>query len=94
VIPDGGGHRLPGRTSATRHRGAGHDHFEVVVDDATRLAYVARVADESAPSASTALLDAAVWFAGQGVRIERVITDNGPGYGFPVEGVHLVGTWR
>jgi transposase InsO family protein len=81
-IPDGGGHRLLGRTSETRRaRGTlGYDHLEVVVDDATRLAYVAHVPDESASSASRALLDAAVWFAGHGVRIERVLTDNGKAY--------------
>jgi len=81
-IPDGGGHRLLGRSSPT-NRGwgkTGYDHFEVVVDDHTRLAYVAQVPDESAASASQALLDAAVWFARQGVRIERVLTDNALAY--------------
>ncbi len=81
-IPPGGGHRLLGRSSGTS-RGwgrTGYDHFEVVVDDATRLAYVAHVPDESAHSASQALLDAAVWFAGLGIRIERVLTDNGWAY--------------
>ncbi len=81
-IPDGGGWRALGRGDGTK-RGygqAGYDHFEVVVDDATRLAYVAHVPDESARSASQALLDAAVWFAGHGVRIERVLTDNGWAY--------------
>ena len=81
-IPDGGGHRLLGREHARHgHRAElGYDHFEVVVDDHTRLAYVANVPDESARSASQALLDAAVWFAGHGVRIERVLTDNGWAY--------------
>jgi transposase InsO family protein len=81
-IPDGGGHRMLGREQGHRDRkaGVGHDHFEVVVDDTTRLAYVARVPDESARSAAGALLDAAVWFARQGVRIERALTDNGPAY--------------
>ena len=81
-IPDGGGHRVHGRANVVRARrhGPGYDHFEVIVDDHTRLAYVAHVADESARSASQALLDAAVWFAGQGVRIERVLTDNGWAY--------------
>ena len=81
-IPDGGGHRLLGREAAPHsHRSAlGHDHLEVVVDDATRLAYVAVVPNESATSAATALLDAAVWFASRGVRIERVLTDNGKAY--------------
>ena len=81
-IPDGGGHRVLGRAAAPHsHRsGLGHDHLEVIVDDATRLAYVAHVSDESARSASQALLDAAVWFVGHGVRIERVLTDNGKAY--------------
>jgi transposase InsO family protein len=83
-IPAGGGHRMLGRTAAPhghgRDTGLGYDHFEVVVDDATRLAYVAHVPDESARSASHALLDAAVWFAGHGIRIERVLTDNGKAY--------------
>lgn len=81
-IPVGGGHRVLGRDRAPHsHRaGLGHDHLEVVVDDATRLAYVAVVPDESAASAARALLDAAVWFAAHGVRIERVLTDNGKAY--------------
>jgi len=85
-IPDGGGHRLVGRTEGARNRGTatnGYDHFEVVIDDATRLAYVAHVPDESARSASGALLDAAVWFAGHGVRFERVLTDNAWAYTSP-----------
>jgi transposase InsO family protein len=79
-IPDGGGHRLLGRTAARGWGRLDHDHFEVVVDDATRLAFVAHVPNESAASASRALLDAAVWFAERGVRIERVMTDNAWAY--------------
>jgi transposase InsO family protein len=80
-IPPGGGHRMLGRDHGSRGRGSlGYDHFEVVVDDHTRLAYVAHVPDESATSASQALLDAAVWFARHGVRIERVLTDNAWAY--------------
>jgi transposase InsO family protein len=84
-IPDGGGHRLLGRSTETRRRRSdlGYDHFEVVVDDATRLAFVAQVPNESAASASRALLDAAVWFAERGVRIERVMTDNAWAYTSP-----------
>ena len=81
-IPFGGGHRVLGRADAphAHHSGLGHDHLEVVVDDATRLAYVAVVPNESASSAARALIDAAVWFAERGVRIERVLTDNGKAY--------------
>jgi len=82
-IPPGGGHRFLGRLEGVRNRGAaanGYDHFEVVVDDMTRVAYVAHVADESGPSAARALLEAAVFFAERGVRIERVLTDNAKSY--------------
>ncbi len=81
-IPDGGGDRVHGREHVIRdpRRGPGYDHLEVVVDDHTRLAYVAHVPDESARSASQALLDAAVWFASHGIRIERVLTDNAWAY--------------
>ena len=80
-IPDGGGHRMLGRSAGARGWGQlGYDHFEVVVDDATRLAFVAHVPNESAASASRALLDAAIWFAERGVRIERVMTDNAWAY--------------
>jgi transposase InsO family protein len=84
-IPVGGGHRALGRSAAPHsHRsGLGFDHVEVIVDDATRLAYVAHVPNESAMSASRALLDAAVWFASHGVRIERVLTDNAWAYTSP-----------
>jgi hypothetical protein len=50
-----------GRSAPANRAGAanGYDHFEVVVDDATRLAYVAHVPDESGASAALALVDAA-----------------------------------
>jgi transposase len=82
-IPPGGGHRFLGRSIGVRNRrgtASGYDHFEVVVDDMSRVAYVAHVPDESGPSAARALLDAAVFFAERGVRIERVLTDNGRAY--------------
>jgi transposase InsO family protein len=80
-IPAGGGHRMLGRDHGARGRGTlGYDHFEVIIDDTTRLAYVAQVPEESAMSAARALLDAAVWFASHGVRIERVLTDNAWAY--------------
>jgi transposase InsO family protein len=82
-IPPGGGHRFLGRTLGVRNRAGGangYDHFEVVVDDMSRVAYVAHVSDESGASAARALLDAAVFFAEHGVRVERVLTDNGKAY--------------
>jgi transposase InsO family protein len=84
-IPIGGGHRALGRVDGGRRTGilVGYDHLEVIVDDHTRLAYVALVPNEGASSAARALLDAAVWFAERGVRIERVMTDNAWAYTSP-----------
>ncbi len=80
-VPTGGGHRVRGRAAARPdHRGDGYDHFEVIVDDASRVACVVPVPDESGVSAAFALTEAAVFFAEHGVRIERVLTDNALAY--------------
>ena len=80
-VPAGGGWRVHGRTiRPNRHRGPGYDHLEVFVDDRSRLGFVALVADESAPSAAEALDRAAAFYARHGIRIERVLTDNGGPY--------------
>lgn len=79
-IPDGGGWRIRGRSGATHSVGLGYDHLEVIVDDASRYAVVVKVPDESTASAIAALEIAAAEFARLGVRIERVLTDNGTTY--------------
>ena len=73
------GHRVHGDRRA-RVRGIGWEYVHVAVDDATRLAYVEVLADERAPSAVGFLERALTWFAARGVRVERVMTDNGPSY--------------
>ncbi|HXQ18206.1 MAG TPA: IS481 family transposase, partial [Acidimicrobiales bacterium] len=81
-IPDGGGWRALGRQDApdhTRSR-AGYEHLEVLIDDASRYAVVVPVADETGASAAAALEVAAAEFAQIGIRIERVLTDNGGAY--------------
>lgn len=78
--PDGGGHRIHGRMTAMRSRALGYDHFEVVVDDRSRVAFVVPVPDERPASAVRALELAATEFARLGVRVERVLTDNGGPY--------------
>jgi transposase InsO family protein len=60
--------------------GLGYDHIEVVIDDHSRLGVVVEVPDESARSAAQALETAAAEFAKHGIRIERVLTDNGWAY--------------
>jgi transposase InsO family protein len=81
-IPDGGGHRALGRTTEARaiRTGVGYEHLEVVIDDASRYAVVVPVPDESGASAALALEAAAGAFAKLGIRIERVLTDNGWAY--------------
>ena len=79
-VPTGGGHRIHGRTKATRSQALGYDHFEVVIDDRSRVAFVVQVADERPAGAARALELAAIEFARLGVRIERVLTDNGGPY--------------
>ena len=81
-IPDGGGHRTLGRTTATpRARGRlGYDHFEVVVDDRSRRSVVVPVADASADSAAAALELALAAFSAAGIEVERVMTDNAWAY--------------
>jgi transposase InsO family protein len=81
-IPDGGGHRVLGRSTTTRtgKPAVGYDHFEVIVDDRTRRAVVVQVPDESGESAARALAFALACFAADGIEVERVMTDNGWAY--------------
>lgn len=81
-IPDGGGWRVNGRDRRQRggHNRTGMDHLEVVIDDTSRYAVVIPVPDETAASAAHALSLAAAEFARLGIRVERVLTDNGPAY--------------
>ena len=81
-IPDGGGWRSLGRQGTRDHQraGVGYEHLEVVIDDASRLAVVVPVPDESGASAAFALDVAAAEFAKVGITIERVMTDNGWAY--------------
>jgi len=81
-VPDGGGWRVHGRGRDGHlcHSGVGYDHLEVFIDDRSRLGFVAHVPDEGPASAAEALDRAAAFYAGHGIRIERVLTDNGGPY--------------
>jgi transposase InsO family protein len=73
------GHRISGdRTS--RNRGAGWEFAHVAIDDATRLAYVEMLPDETKESATGFLERACAWFAAKRIKVERVMTDNGGCY--------------
>jgi transposase InsO family protein len=59
---------------------AGWEFVHVCVDDATRLAYVEVLADERATTAIAFLGRAVAFFQANGIRVERVMTDNGSAY--------------
>ena len=82
------GHRVTGnrRGQASTHRDgkpvrlAGWEFVHVAIDDHTRLAYAEVLTDEKGPTAVAFLKRALEFFAGHGVRVERVMTDNGSPY--------------
>ena len=79
-IGPGGGHRIHGRSAGVRHRGIGWNRVHVAIDDHSRLAFAEELADES-PATTIAFLDhARAFFAGHGIAIERILTDNGNAY--------------
>ena len=59
---------------------AGWEYVHVAIDDATRLAYAEVLPDEKAITAVAFLGRAIGFFAGYGITVERVITDNGSPY--------------
>ncbi len=73
------GHRVNG-DRRTRSRGVGWEFVHVCVDDATRLAYVEVLADEKAVTAVGFLRRAVAHYKAHGIRVERVMTDNGSAY--------------
>ena len=73
------GHRVTGNPR-DHVRGAGWEALHLAVDDHSRLAYTEVLPDEGQDSATGFLLRALDWFAGLGVTIEGVMTDNGSAY--------------
>ena len=76
---DGVGHRITGDRTR-RKRGLGWEHLHVAIDDCSRLAYTEILPDERGETCAGFLDRAVRWFAGCGVRIERVMTDNAFAY--------------
>ena len=73
------GHRITG----DRHgqpRGVGYEHVHVCVDDASRVAYVEILPTLQQDDAIAFLRRAVAAFAARGVRVARVMTDNGSAY--------------
>jgi transposase InsO family protein len=78
------GHRVIGDRRFQRRPGGkgitGWEFVHIAIDDHSRLAYVEVLADEKAVSAVGFLKRATAFFASHGIRVERVMTDNGSAY--------------
>ncbi len=79
AIKGGAGHRAHGSRRRSP-RGGGWEFVHVCIDDATRLAYVEVLGDEKACTAVRFLRRAVAFYRAHGVRVERVMTDNGGAY--------------
>ena len=73
------GHRIHGDRSQ-RVRGAGWEFVHVCIDDASRLAYAEVLDDELGTTAAGFLERALAWYRQHGIRVERILTDNGGCY--------------
>src|SRR6202046_4133510 len=72
------GHRISGdRTSQSNTRGVGWEYLHLAIDDHSRLAYSEILPDEKRPSCLRFLFNALRFFRSLGVKVQRVMTDNG-----------------
>lgn len=75
------GHRITGiEGRRTRARHIGWDFVHIAIDDATRLAYVEVLADETGLTAAGFMERALAWYRAQRIKVERVMSDNGSPY--------------
>ena len=82
------GHRFTGNRRSQRKTGrgatrkglAGWEFVHVAIDDATRLAYVELLTDETAATAVGFLRRAKAFFESYGMTVQAVMTDNGGAY--------------
>lgn len=73
------GHRIHGdRRRMTR--GIGQEYVHVAIDDATRVAFVEVRRSQRRHACEQFLRRALQWFARRGIRVRRILTDNGAGY--------------
>ena len=73
------GHRITG-DRRHRARGVGWEYVHVAIDACSRLSYGEVLRDERGETVAAFLRRALRWFARRGVRIERVLSDNGSAY--------------
>jgi transposase InsO family protein len=73
------GHRISG-DRRSRVRGIGWEYVHVAIDDASRLAYVEVLPEEDGATTTQFLWRARAWFRRHGIRLRRILSDNGSGY--------------
>ena len=74
------GHRITGDRRGHHGSNIGWDYLHVAVDDASRVAYAQILPDEDASCCVAFLRAAVAYYAGLGVRIKGVYTDNAKAY--------------
>jgi transposase InsO family protein len=75
------GHRVTGdRTGQSNTRGVGWEYVHLAIDDHSRLAYSEILPDEKRGSCLRFLFNALRYFRSLGVKVERVMTDNGSSF--------------
>lgn len=84
-IPKGGGWRVHGRAAVHGHQSKkktriGYAYVHSALDAHSRLAYSEVLPNEQGPTAARFWERAQLFFAGYGITVERVLTDNGSCY--------------
>jgi len=75
------GHRITGdRRGQSSRRGVGWEYVHVCIDDHSRIAFAKIMPNEKKGSAIAFLKAALAYYASLGVKVERVMTDNGSCY--------------
>jgi len=75
----GVGHRIHG-DRRTRQRGIGWEHLHVAIDAHSRSSYAEILSDETKETTAAFLQRALSHYTSQGVRVQRILTDNGMCY--------------
>jgi transposase InsO family protein len=75
------GHRITGdRRGQSNRRGVGWEYVHVSIDDHSRIAFAKIMPDEKRRSAVAFLNAALAYYTSLGIKVERVMTDNGSCY--------------
>ena len=74
------GHRATGERRGCRNEGAGWEFVHVAIDDHSRIAFAKVMANEKKRSAIAFLKAALAYYGSLGIKVERVMTDNGSCY--------------